>query len=97
MHTLVKEGVDQAQAVSVEFQNTMLILNLSDGRQVWLPMDKIKWLAWLLAATPEQRAKWEILPHGYGVYWDELDDGFEVEHALRLNLLQENAILSVAR
>jgi hypothetical protein len=52
-----------------------------------LPMDKIHWLGWLASATPEQRAKWQILPHGFGVYWDQLDDGFEVEHALALTQL----------
>lgn len=82
MHTLVKENVDQVQAVEIEFQDNMLVLKLSDGRQVWLPMNKIRWLGWLWAATPNQRAQWKILPQGFGVYWDELDDGFEVEHAL---------------
>lgn len=87
MHTLVSNDLKLVQAVSVEFHENMLVLKLDDGRQVWLPMDKIKWLDWLARATPEQRAKWEILPQGYGVYWEELDDGFEVAHALSLKEL----------
>ncbi len=79
MSTLVKEKVE---ARGIHFAGNILVLELSDGRQLSLPMDKIKWLDWLLRARPEQRAKWTILPRGYGVYWEELDDGFEVEHAL---------------
>ena len=74
--------VNQVKAQSVRFVDDDLVLELSESRQVWLPMNKIKWLDWLFKATPEQRSQWSILPHGYGVYWDMLDDGFEVEHAL---------------
>ncbi|MBI3913849.1 MAG: DUF2442 domain-containing protein [Chloroflexi bacterium] len=81
MSTLVNEKIE-VKAQRVRFVGDLLILELSDGRNISLPMEKIKWLAWLLKATPEQRGKWSILPHGYGVYWEELDDGFEVEHAL---------------
>ncbi len=81
MITLVKEKIE-VKAQGVRFIAGLLILELSDGRHISLPMQKIKWLAWLFKATPEQRGKWSILPHGYGVYWEELDDGFEVEHAL---------------
>lgn len=84
MHTLVSNKLKQAQAVGVKFHENMLVLKLDDGRQFWLPMNKITWLDWLARATPEQRARWEILPHGFGVYWDELDNGFKVEHALSL-------------
>lgn len=92
MSTLEKEKVNQVQAVAVEFQDKHIVLKLSDGRQVWLPMDKIRWLDWLNEATPQQRAKWEILPHGFGVYWGDLDDGFEVEHALTLDSLESKEI-----
>lgn len=84
MSTLVKEKVE---ALAIHFDGDILGLELSDGRQVLLPMRKIKWLDWLLKATPEQRAKWTILPYGYGVYWEELDDGFEVQHALSIATL----------
>lgn len=85
---MVNETINRVQAVGVEFQENMLILKLSDGRQVWLPMHKIQWLDRLCNASPEQRTKCEILPQGYGVYWQELDDGFELEHALTLNSLK---------
>ena len=82
MSILIKDKDNQVKAQSVRFAGDNLILELSDSRQIWLPMDKVKWLDWLFKATLEQRNEWSILPHGYGVYWETLDDGFEVEHAL---------------
>ena len=84
MNILVHKETAQVQATAVRFFQDMLVLELSDGRQIWLPLAKIHWLRWLAQATPEQRNRWEILPQGFGVYWQELDDGFEVEHALSL-------------
>jgi hypothetical protein len=60
----------------------MLYVVLSDGREVGLPVDRIDWLNWLARATPEQRERWSLEPDGYAVYWEELDDGIEVQHIL---------------
>lgn len=87
MNILVQEKIDRVQAIGVRFIDEFLILELSDRRQVWLPLYEIRWLGWLAQATPEQRANWEILPQGIGVYWENLDDGFEVEHALSMERL----------
>ncbi len=83
----------EVEVQNVHFDGDMLFIELSDGRQVGLPFKKIKWLDWLAQATPEQRAKWSIEPYGYAVWWEELDDGFEVKHVLSLQPLphqQEN-------
>ena len=77
----------QVQAKSVHFEGNNLHILLSDGREITLPMDQMNWLKWLANATPEQRAKWTIEPNGFAVYWEELDDGFEVEHLLSLQPL----------
>lgn len=65
----------------------LYILLLSDGREISLPIDQMNWLKWLANATQEQRAKWTIEPGGFAVYWQELDDGFEIEHLLSLQPL----------
>ena len=57
-------------------------MRLSDGREVSLPLHKLEWLKWLAKATPEQREHWSIELGGFAVYWEELDDGFEVTHLL---------------
>lgn len=69
---------------AVQFEDDTLHVQLSDGRRVSLPLNAAGWLGWLAAASPEQRAGWTIEPGGYVVYWEELDDGFEVAHLLAL-------------
>lgn len=78
---------DQVALTDVQFEGDVLHIQLSDERRVSLPIDKIRWLDWLATATPEQRAGWSIEPGGYAVYWEELDDGFEVAHLLALQPL----------
>ena len=88
MVTSTNKGTqEEIGARSVYFEADMLIIELSDDRLVGLPFTKIKWLEWLAAATPEQRSKWSIEPYGYAIWWDELDDGFEVAHALSIHPL----------
>lgn len=64
-------------AKSVHFVNGMLYVELTDGREIGIPLARFPWLA---RATAAQRRKWSIEPGGFAVYWDELDDGIEVEH-----------------
>ncbi|MBX7251603.1 MAG: DUF2442 domain-containing protein [Candidatus Promineofilum sp.] len=73
--------------IGVEFEDDILHVQLSDGRRVSLPLDAVSWLKWLTSATDEQRAAWSIEPGGYAIYWDDLDDGIEVEHLLGLHAL----------
>ena len=75
------------QAKNARFEGDTLRILLSDGREVSLPMDQMDWFKWLANATPEQRSKWTIEPRGFAVYWEELDDGFEIEHLLSLQPL----------
>ncbi len=87
--------MQEVEAHSVRFDGDMLVIELSDERQVALPFKKIKWLNWLAEATPKQQAKWSIEPHGYAVWWEELDDGIEIVHALSFRPLpHKNAQLS---
>jgi len=55
----------------------MLYVELADDREVGVPLSRFPWLA---RATQEQRRKWHIEPRGIAIYWDDLDDGIEVEH-----------------
>lgn len=71
----------------MRFENDTLVITLSDGRELGLPLRKYDWLQWLAQATPEQRAHWTIEPGGYALYWQDLDDGIEIEHVLSLNVL----------
>lgn len=74
----------QVQARSLRFEGNLLHILLSDEREISLPIDRMEWLGWLAKATAEQRAKWTIEPGGFAIYWEELDDGLEIEHVLSL-------------
>jgi hypothetical protein len=87
MLTSPAREVHQVSATGVHFTGDVLHVSLSDGREVSLPLDRVVWLRWLLAATPEQRARWSLEPGGFAVYWEDLDDGFEVSHLLALEPL----------
>ena len=78
---------EQVAATGVRFDQNILYVSLSDGREVSLPIDRVEWLGWLVTATAEQRAKWSLEPGGYAVYWEELDDGIEVSHILAMEPL----------
>jgi hypothetical protein len=73
-----------AQIVSVSFAGETLIVRLNDGRAILLEMARYSWLRWLLAATPQDRCRWEVVPSGGGVWWPELDDGIELQPLLDL-------------
>ena len=72
----------------MEFIADMLVITLRNGRIMRVPYGDIEWLRWLSDATPEQRAKWSLEPGGFAIYWEELDDGIEIEHLRRLPITQ---------
>jgi len=88
MHTSANKVVsERVAATNVRFDNNILYVSLSDGREISLPIERIEWLAWLAKATTEQREKWSLEPGGYAIYWEELDDGIEVGHILAMEPL----------
>jgi hypothetical protein len=87
MIILANKATEQVGATAVRFIDNILLVSLSDGREVSLPIERIEWLNWLVKATPQQRSKWSIEPGGFAIYWDELDDGIEVRHLLGMQPL----------
>lgn len=87
---------DSAKAAGVEFQDEWLTVVLKDARRISVDMTHVYWLKWLLNATPQQRACWSLEPGGYAIFWDELDDGVEVEHLLELHPISNSVSASQA-
>jgi hypothetical protein len=87
MNILAAKCAERVGARAVRFAGDMLIVELTDGREVSLPLKRIDWLDWLAKATPKQKANWSLEPLGYAVYWEDFDDGFEVERVLSLQPL----------
>jgi len=64
-----------ALAKSVDFDEDMMHVLLTDGRRVSVP---IVWFPLLLRASPEQRTKYEIGGGGASLHWAELDEDLSV-------------------
>jgi hypothetical protein len=69
-----------ARAEDVTVTDEELIVNLKDGRTISAPL---AWFPRLLHATPEQRAKWELLGGGEGIHWPDVDEDLSVAGLLR--------------
>ena len=82
MSTSTAKSTEQVRAKSVRFAGDVLHVQLSDGREISLPLHEVPWLKWLANATPKHRSNWSVEPGGYAIYWDDLDDGVEVCHLL---------------
>ena len=56
-----------------------LAVTLMDGRTITVPLS---WYPRLVAGTPEQRARWELIGVGYGIHWPDLDEDLNTEGLL---------------
>lgn len=65
---------------AVYFTRDSLVVDLNDGRTISAPL---VWYPKLLAASPKERAHWEICGGGYGIHWPDIDEDLSVEGLLR--------------
>ncbi|MFN7101847.1 MAG: DUF2442 domain-containing protein [Pseudorhizobium sp.] len=65
--------IDEKQLVisDVEVRSESLLFKMADGRTIEAPL---WWYPRLYAASLEQRRKWEILPFGDAVGWEDIDE-----------------------
>jgi len=64
-----------ALAKSVNFDEEMMHVSLTDGRRVGVP---ILWFPVLREASPDQRTKYEIGGGGTSLHWPDLDEDLSV-------------------
>ena len=64
-----------AFATGVRFDEKMLHVQLSDGREISAPLN---WFPKLRTATSEQRSNWKLIGNGVGIHWDDLDEDLSV-------------------
>ena len=64
----------------VRFTEDALSVELMDGRTITVPL---AWFPRLLAATPEQRSRWQVAVGGYGIHWPLVDEDLSTEGLLR--------------
>ena len=75
MSTLVAE----AFAIRIHFDDDNMWVDLSDGRQLGVPL---AYFPRLLQAAPEEREKYVISGGGVGLHWDDLDEDISVANLL---------------
>ena len=71
MSTLVvTRPVVTALAVGVRFDDEILHVQLTDGREISVPLE---WFPTLRDATEAQRSNWRLIGRGVGIHWEDLD------------------------
>jgi hypothetical protein len=78
MTTLAIE-LRMVSAQNVQVTDEALIVDLSDGRTVSVPL---AWFPRLLHGTPEERNKWRLIGDGEGIHWPALDEDIRVENLI---------------
>ncbi len=67
-------------AVNVRFEGETMYIQLSDGRQIGIPLE---WYPRLRGATLQQRKKWRLIGKGIGIHWEILDEDLSIEGLLK--------------
>ena len=76
------EPVPQALAVKVRFDDHTMIVELTDGRTISVPL---AWFPRQFDATPEQRTGYELIGRGQGIHWKRSTKIYLVAGLLRGN------------
>lgn len=77
MNTLVLEI--EPLAVGITVTEDDLVVELSDGRQILVPLS---WYPRLFYATDTERQNWQLLGDGYAIEWPDLDEHIGIEGLL---------------
>lgn len=69
----------QPTAMEVRFADAEMVVSLSDGRTISVPL---AWFATLSNATPERLHDYEFLGDGESIHWPQLDEDLSVKALL---------------
>ena len=62
--------IAESRATGVRFSQGKMIVDLSDGRSITVPLDFYPTLA---KASASQRRQWRLIGQGRGISWESLD------------------------
>lgn len=74
--TILAANMDIADAVDIAVTDDTLIVELSDARTIYVPLE---WYPRLVHGTSEERNNWRIIGRGHGIHWQDLDEDISVE------------------
>ena len=66
-------------ALAIRISENAMAVSLDDGRTLSVPL---AWYPRLLAATPQERGRYELIGDGEGIHWPDLDEDISVEGLL---------------
>lgn len=72
-------GRRSGTATHVRVSNEALVVDLSDGRTVSVP---VGWYPRLEHAAPAERKRWRLIGEGRGVHWEDVDEDISVRALL---------------
>lgn len=67
------------KAESISLTEDALIVELSDGRTISVPLS---WYPRLVAGNESERKKWRLIGDGQGIHWSDLDEDISVENLI---------------
>jgi hypothetical protein len=76
--TISDEELEALEPVHAQCTAMELAVTLANGQKIMTPL---WWYPRLNAATPEQRARYELSP--FGVHWPEVDEDLSIDGMLK--------------
>lgn len=77
--TTSQTQIHEALADSVTTTEDVLVVELSDGRTISVPL---AWFPRLAHGTPSERTNWQLIGRGEGIHWPDLDEDISVRSLL---------------
>ncbi|MGI8425963.1 MAG: DUF2442 domain-containing protein [Actinomycetota bacterium] len=68
-----------ALAIGVRLTDEHLVVNLTDGRTLTIPLS---WFPRLVEGTSSERSTWRLVGGGQGIHWPDLDEDISVDELL---------------
>jgi Protein of unknown function (DUF2442) len=79
--------VRSSAALRVALTDDALIVELSDGRTISVPL---AWFPRLMHGTPAERSSYVLIADGEGIHWSDLDEDISVDSLLAGRASGEN-------
>jgi hypothetical protein len=79
MHFSATKSEGECFAVKVLFSEAQLVVQLSDGREIRVPLE---FYPKLKNATKQQRENYKLIGLGTGIHWPDIDEDLTVEGLL---------------
>ena len=73
-------ATETAAAKNVRVTDRELVVELRDGRVVFVPL---AWYPRLAEGSPRERRRWELLGPGIGIHWPDLDEDISIDGLLQ--------------